>query len=55
MEQAFFFEKLMKIPRAEFPRRPEGKPLGRLEDAAKITVTGDPAAVKRLSPVARPR
>jgi len=52
MEQAFFFEKLMKIPRALFPKESDEKALQRLEDVTRITVTGDPEAVKRLSPVA---
>lgn len=52
MEQAFFFEKLTKIPRALFPKGSDGKAPQRLEDAAKVTVTGNPEAVKRLSPIA---
>ena len=49
-EEAYLFQKLTKLPRKLYPPDyPEAKPK-RLEAIAKITVSGDPAAVKRLSP-----
>lgn len=48
-EEAYLFEKLTGLPRKLYPvNYPEAKPK-RLEDIAKITVTGTPQGVKLLS------
>jgi hypothetical protein len=49
-EEAYLFEKLTGLPRKIYaPDYPEAKPQ-RLEAIAKITVSGDREAVRKLSP-----
>lgn len=47
---AYFFEKLTGLPRKHFPPREWNPNAKRLEDIAKIAVTGPPEAMKKLSP-----
>ena len=49
-DEAYLFEKLTGLPRDLYPvDYPEAKPK-RLEEVAKITVTGNPEGIKKLAP-----
>jgi len=49
MKNAWLFEKLTGLSRQLFPRRPDIKRLGRMEDYATVRVTGSDEAVRRLT------